>query len=133
MKGDFKPRTLNFLKKNRFIVNFPESFNIPQYQLRSVKIPQIQLTNGWKINYSNCEIIYGLTVNDDLVKTLMEVMEKMDSFDFNIELLDSVGVVVEKYSMVGLINRIEIDELDNGADGNISVKISLSINNFKAQ
>lgn len=133
MKGDFKPRTLNFLKKNRFIMVFPESFNIPIYQLRNVKLPMLQMEGDFRLTHSDCVVSFGITENDDLVKTFLSIMEKGETFEFSVELLDSVGVVVEIYLMVGFINRIELTELDNNDDGNLELKISLSINNFKAQ
>lgn len=133
MKDDFKPRTLEFLKKNRFIMVFPESFNIPIYQLRNVKLPILQIKGDFRVSYTDCEVNFGITVNDDLVKTFLSIVEKGETFEFRVELLDAVGVVVEHYVMEGFINRMELGELNNNDADYLEVKISLSINNFKAQ
>ena len=86
--------------ENRFVVNFPVTFNIKPWAIQKINLPKITSANGWE----NIKIEFLDTIQVSTAKSLFSLTKSYFSnednrslFEFTIELIDPVGSLVETW------------------------------------
>ncbi len=129
--------TFNPQTKTRYLVILPSEFNIEPFQISKIKLPTISSDRNWflgmnmNLRYSDCEMEIINGASNDSTKKLMELMSKMGSYEFRVELLDPLGMVTSDYKLNGYIKSIQFDELEYGDDGLFKTKLIFGINHYK--
>jgi hypothetical protein len=119
------------MRVNRFLVTFPESFNISPYFVRMVDRPSMRVQHGlheWDdinitlydpISPSMSQNVYQL-INSDLITQPMT---------FLIQMLDPTGIVVSEWSIWGRVSSIDYGTLDYADDSTTEIKMTISVSN----
>ena len=128
---------------NRFLITFPEHFNIPQWVVSEASRPNMTIKSkkilGFeflkKIIWGDMQIIMTDPIGPSTSQPLMDLIHKSlyekkqiikDKFDLKLEMLDPTGVVVERWDLSDCeFKSITFGELSHQND-NI-VKITLVI------
>jgi hypothetical protein len=123
--------------KNRFVVTLPEELGLPSWLIHSTERPRFG-TNGyhlipeplkfvlrdpitpsttqavWELLSGLTDIEAGTEINPELKIELQKKYQKFQQgFDYTLELLDPLGVVVEKWTITGCkLIRIDFGNLD---------------------
>lgn len=105
-------------RKNRFIVTFPDKFNIKPYSVKSITRPNIIVKEKrfWGFKYGVETIIEPteLEVRDfisfNVGQRLRKLIDSQEIFTYTLEMLDPVGDVVERFKYSGCV----ITSLDFG-------------------
>lgn len=130
------------MKKNRFLVLFPDEFEIHPIFVRTITLPKQEIISvaetsyftvkfTKKIKMSDCFIELMPTYGDNLLKKLFNIQSSGKVFDFTIQILDPIGFVVNEYIMTSsIINEIVVETLDYKCDEPINYKVRLSIDKF---
>ncbi len=101
-------------RKNRFMVIFPESFEIEPWKITQLSRP---VYNMELKNWEEITIEFVDPVGTSTSKSLYKLIEQeIDKLSFTIEMLDPTGVVVEKWEISGSINKINFDKLNYSLD-----------------
>ena len=104
VSSSFEPK-----RKNRFVVEFPESFKLAPYFVQEVQRPKYIVDKGW----SNIVIKFVDTVTQPISEGFFDLIQNKlveNSFEIVIKLLDPVGDVIEKW----IIGNCKIILLDFG-------------------
>lgn len=92
------------IKTNRFLLEFPEDFNIDPWCIKSIKMPKIV-----KRSWEDTEILIWQLIPLTVHKNIMNMIGKTN-FNINIKLLDPIGVVVGGWE----INIKKVKSIDFG-------------------
>jgi hypothetical protein len=119
------------MRVNRFLVTFPECFNISPYLVRMVDRPSMRVQHGlpeWDdinitlydpISPSMSQNVFQL-INSDLITQPMT---------FLIEMLDPTGMAVSQWSIWGRVSSIDYGTLDYVDDSITEIKMTISVSN----
>lgn len=143
------------LYKNRFILKFPENFNIPYYLIRSVKLPEVtinenslkpvltkdsdgEIKNIRTLSYSHSELEV-LLYNTDKFSFDTEFIYPNNAYKFSLALdfLSPTGVTVKSLNFKNsFIRKIEsvllsYDDNDNIDGYPILTKLFISFSNIE--
>jgi hypothetical protein len=125
-------------KENRWVITFPEDFQLPPWVVKKTERPSWS-SNGYHLIPKPIEIVFldpigpstaqalwsvliGLTdintVTSDKKRELqMKFHKYVNGFDYTIEMLDPVGIVVEQWKITGCnITNINFGSLDYSSD-----------------
>lgn len=129
---------------NRFLVNLPDFFDIPEYLVKSFERPSIKIldesTDGlymdWKIisleiydivnpsvTHKIWNLVKALEGNDD--DKSLELAEKLKGFDIKLQLLGPIGDIIEEWELKVKLVEILFGDLSN-EDDNVT-KITLKL------
>lgn len=106
---------------NRFIVEFPEHFNMPPYFIQSVTKPRLINRKWWMGNkWENIEIKTLDPIGPSMTSAVVEFIDfcelnkpslfskNRELFEFTIKALDPTGIEVEKW-VIGVKKLISVD------------------------
>lgn len=106
MEFEFKPN-------NRWIVSFPDEFNIHSYTIKSIKRPDLTSIISERDNHmywSDFKITFYDLVGFNITKTLED--KSKEFFEITLEYLDAVGSVIESLKYMCYLKGYETSELD---------------------
>lgn len=120
------------MRRNRFLVTFPESFNISPYFVHQVNRPSMRMNFNGLHEWDDIEI----TLHDPIAPSLSQnIFELMNSdvihqpMTFLIQMLDPVGTVVSEWSIWGRVSEINYGMLDYSDDSLSEIKMTISVSN----
>jgi hypothetical protein len=99
---------------NRWLVKFPEPFNIPQWCFSKASRPSLDVKKGkWK----NMTFLFRDPIFNSIPKIIMNGLGGLTNTNtkllgITIEMLDPTGVVVEKWVVDGKIINVDFGNLD---------------------
>lgn len=104
-------------RKNTFMVIFPDSFEIESWKINNLKGPVYNM----KIRkWEEITIEFKDPVGPSTSKSLYKIIEQgIDEISFTIEMLNPTGIVVEKWKILGFIDKINFDELNYSIDDSL--------------
>jgi len=79
--------------KNRWILNFPKKFGIPNWVVSSTSLPTYPINSGNRIFVELYDPI-NLSITDKLI----DALDKQD-FKIKIRMVDPTGVAIEKWTL----------------------------------
>lgn len=123
LQEPFEPKV-----SNRYIVKFPERFNIPDYLVSDFQRPSITYVNGYK-HLTNFEIKFYDVVFISVLKTLTDKFGEV--FDINLIMLDPIGEVIETitYKDCAIIS-IDPSLLSYQNDSKSSISVTINSKNM---
>jgi len=101
-------------KRNRFIVRFPNSFNLAEWVCFETSRPTLRIVGDAKnVIWGDLIVKMYDPISPSTTRALMDLVYEnkiIDKFNFNIEMLDPTGVVVEKWQL----DNSEFSSIDFG-------------------
>lgn len=121
--NEFEPK-----KSNRFILKFPNEFNIPEWAVVQCSLPSMNITNEL-IFWNEIEMELYDPIKPSISKAIMKILEdrKYLNFELMIKLLDPTGVVIETWMIKeAAITAVNFGSLSFYSDniGKIHLKIT---------
>ena len=130
------PNIRELKKSNRFLLHFPKEFGFDLWDIRSVspisliKVPKkiLWFSYGHKTIFDNLIIVVNETI-DRKNQILIDFFENKTNFEFNIEILDPTGVVVENiYFSDCYIDSLTFGALDYTNDNIKQLTLDIKFN-----
>lgn len=113
------------MRKNRFLVKFPDEFKLEEWYTESINRPKYTVGSKW----SNMEIVFRDVVGHSSSKALFNLIKFIEKFKvytepqqlplflFEILMLDPTGIAVETWQIaVEEIVTIDFGNCDYGSD-----------------
>ena len=123
------------MKKNRWLIRFPSDLGIQEWWLSSAQRPK--LNHGfWSsllgYDIGDMTLVFRDPIGQSLGNILLDLFEKKSKIDFEIEMLDPTGVVIEKWG-IGDSKIIELDfgTLDYSDDSLAEIIVKFKPGNIK--
>jgi hypothetical protein len=100
------------MRRNRFVVNFPDQMEIPTYLIREIERPRlvvesIDVGNGYMIpgqhRYEPIIVKFVEMIGQNITNKLIHHFVNLTRFDLYIEMIDPTGVTVETWSLMGCV------------------------------
>lgn len=126
----FRPVPIQYepMRRNRFLVNFPEDFNIPEQLVSSVSTPSCTIHRDYfepRSEWSPITIAFTNVIGQNIINSLSNITH-IQRFDVKISLLDPTGVVVETWLLNNCVgDEIILNNLSYDDDEVVEVKLSL--------
>ena len=123
------PKPYEPKRKNRWIVKFKDNEEINAWYLASAQRPK--LSHGFLsclTGYNIADMVIELRdpIGSALNKTLLDIFKNKVKFDFQLEMLDPTGVVVENWEIKKCrILEIDFGELDYSNDGLATITLKI--------
>lgn len=126
-----EPKEYNPKRVNRFCIELPSDFNIPNWSIKKANKPKYNfITGSWEPIY----IDFYDPIEPSVSKSLQNLIYRFKNqdniegkiFDFKILSLDSTGLIVEEWSIsVDYIDYIRFGDLNVNSDSIQSPSIKL--------
>lgn len=117
-------------RPNRFLIIFPEEFEIPQYLVKSTIRPSVTVNNGF-MQWEDIEITFIDPVSPSTAQILHELFLRVESLFFNrpfqyrLQMLGPVGDVVEEWTILGSMTQIDFGNLNYDSDELMEIKLTI--------
>ena len=129
-------------RNNRFLVSFPESFNIPQWVVKSSSRPSMSIidkkifgfTYEKVIKWDTMQIVLRDPISPSSTEKIMTVINNsiLTPFNYVLELIDPTGKVVEKWFLKdSLIMSSYFGDLDYGDDDTTTITLVIQSKNIE--
>lgn len=130
------------IRQNRFIVDFPTYFNIPNFAVQKITRPNLSFVNNQYI-WGNIEMELIDLISPSTSKGVMNMInycknldnkENQNLFSFFISDLDPTGITVENWIIdVKELVSVNFGESNYGMDEVLKIKITLKPNRCRIQ
>jgi hypothetical protein len=120
-------------RSNRFILLFPDDFNIPPHVVSTTVRPSAHFVNG-RIEWQDIEIVLRDPITPSMSEIINELFLRTGSqytnrdFEYRIQMLGPVGDVVEDWVINGFITSIDFGNLDYTSDELMEITLTLRPN-----
>ena len=119
------------MRQNRFLVIFPEVFNISPYLVRMASRPSATFNNGlvtWDdINFTLYDPISQST--SGRIYELMGAQLLYNPLVIKLQMLGPVGDIISDWSIWGRFNSVDFGDLDYSSDELANVTLNMSVSN----
>lgn len=117
---------------NRFLVEFPEFFNIPEYVIHKTTRPSFKMERYGKMKWDDMVFTLYDPIAPSSAQAIMNGIKELNKKDSQVitvtlKLLGPVGDVVEKWSIIGEIDKIDFGKLDWKNDEQLLIKIYFKV------
>jgi hypothetical protein len=128
-----KPNLASFYepkRPNRFMLLFPDEFEIPHQVVKTTVRPSVTFNNG-RVEWEDIEIIFRDPIGPSMAERMHELFLRVGSsytnreFEYRIQLLGPVGDLVEEWVIRGFVSRIDFGELDYSSDELMDIKLTI--------
>jgi hypothetical protein len=119
------------MRQNRFLVNFPEIFNISPYLVRMTSRPAATFNNGL-VTWDDIQFTLYDPISPSTSQRIYELIGGQIFYNplvIKLEMLDPVGIVVSDWSIWGVINSVNFGDLDYSSDELADVTLNMSVSN----
>ncbi len=97
---------------DRFIVRFEKPFDIPSYVCKGITRPSFSIDENNVKSYDVMLLKFYDPIEKPTTEKIMRTLDKTNNIDFDLEMLDPVGDVVEKWVITGKVIHVDFGELD---------------------
>jgi hypothetical protein len=119
------------MRQNRFLVIFPEVFNISPYLVRMTSRPSATFNNGlvtWDdINFTLYDPISQST--SGRIYELIGAQLLYNPLVIKLQMLGPVGDIISDWSIWGRFNSVDFGDLDYSSDELANVTLNMSVSN----
>lgn len=119
------------MRSNRFLVTFPQIFNISPYFVRMASRPTNVMHNNVPSWDDMTFVLYDPIV-PSLSRTIYELIADESIYCpivLKLEMLDPTGAVVSNWTIYGRINTIDFSNLDFSNDDVSDITLNMSVSN----
>lgn len=137
------PLDIEPMRKNRFLVVFPDELGIHPIFVRSITLPKVEVISiaeqsyfgrfrlAERIDVSDCLLKLIPSCGKDLLKKLLDIQMQSKIFDFRVQMLDPTGMVVDEYIMMGsVLKEIRVETLDYKNDEPLNYDVRFAVSQF---
>ena len=120
------------MRTNRFLVTFPESFNISPYFVRMVSRPTMIVSQHGLHEWEDIDITLYDPISPSMSQNIFQLMSSdliTQPMTFLIQMLDPTGVVVSEWLIWGRVSSIDYGMLDYSDDSLTEIKMTISVSN----
>lgn len=120
------------MRVNRFLVTFPESFNILPYFVRMVNRPSMRIEQYGLHEWDDINITLYDPISPSMSQNVFELINSdliTQPMTFLIQMLDPTGIVVSEWSIWGRVSSIDYGMLDYSDDSITEIKMTISVSN----
>lgn len=121
------------MRVNRFLVIFPESFNISPYFIRSTSRPSLSFNrNGNVQSWDDIEFNLIDAIEPSSSRRIFELINSEELYNpivVKLQMLDPVGTVVSDWSLWGRITSVDFGRLDYSNGDLAEIKMTMAISN----
>jgi hypothetical protein len=120
-------------RPNRFLLLFPDDFDIPPHVVSTTVRPSATFVNG-RVEWQEIEIVLKDPIGPSMAERINELFLRIGShyanrdFTYRIQMLDPTGVVIEEWLITGLITRIDFGVLDYSSEELMEITLSIKPN-----
>lgn len=114
------------MRQNRFIVYFPNEFQIEPFYVRSVSGPRF---NSQTFSWETITLELITPIGGYITGNLYRISYEYENFLFHISLLDPTGIVVEKWEIIVESYTVDFGELNYESDEIRTVKLHVQPSN----
>ena len=114
---------------NRYIIRFPDNFDINIYMCKSISRPSFHINQG-SILYNDIVLNLYDPINPSTSQKIFSIVNDntITNFDFIIEILDPVGVTIEKWTINGFIRSVDFGKLDYSLKDLLNITMTIGVN-----
>lgn len=119
------------MRVNRFLVTFPQSFNIPQYFVRMASRPTHVMINNIP-SWDDMSFVLYDPITPSMSQTIYELIHDESIYSpivLKLQMLDPVGTIVSDWTIYGRINTIDFSNLDYSNDDVTDITLNMSVSN----
>jgi hypothetical protein len=126
----FQPVPFEPKRRNRWMVVFPEDYNIPTYCLRNTSRPSLNIINGGQ-EWDDMFMEFNDPIGPSVTQAIMNLTYPpiLGEINFLLEMLGPVGDTVERWEISGIINRVDFGELSYDNPETMTVNMNISLTN----
>ena len=117
-------------RPNRFVLKFPDDFEIPEYFISTSNRPSATLNNG-RIEWQDIEVVLRDPIGPSMTERIHELFLRVGSaytnreFEYRIQMLGPVGDLVEEWFINGFVTQIDFGQLDYSSDEMMGIKLTI--------
>ena len=115
--------------RNRFLLTFPQNFNIQRGLIQSASRPSVKIINGC-VRWEPMTIVMHDPINPSVSVELTRIIREtpFESFNLILELLGPVGDVIEMWYLNDCtISSIDFGELDMDDDNGLTITMCINL------
>lgn len=139
MSNFLAPQNYEPMRKNRFLIIFPEKLGIHPFYARSINLPTAKVITSVvssffshkqfdRVDFTDCKIKLMPTCDNKILKKLFDLQSKFEKINVRVQMLDPTAVVIEEYQLLGtFLKEIKIEELDYGNSDPVYYDLTLSV------
>lgn len=102
------------MRQNHFLVKFPDRLGIEEYMVRSTSMPSCSFNNGI-IQWNDMSFTFYDPIAPSTAQPLFNLIRDQElnrNLEVKIEMLDSTGAVVSRWSVYGFLREVNFGTLD---------------------
>jgi len=127
-------------RRNRFLLEFPDNFNLPAWVVSEVELPSMSITtirHGYQdnhlmvrpIGWSNLRVKFYELIGPSVSRNLMENIENRRNFNIQFSVLDPTGEVAQRWTIdVNSVHSIDFSNYSQSDDGMCEITVSFNVN-----
>jgi hypothetical protein len=119
------------MRQNRFLVTFPEIFNISPYLVKMTSRPSATFNNGL-VTWDDIQFTLYDPISPSTSQRIYELIDEQIFYNplvIKLQMLDPLGTVVSDWSIWGTINSVDFGDLDYSSDELADVTLNMSVSN----
>lgn len=116
-------------RKNRFIVHFPNHFNLPSWLVRATEKPKL-LNNGWsEIEIILIDCVGDVSTSRNLITLYRNGILRIP-FNLTVESLDPTGIVVDRWELENCsVVKLDFGQFDYSSDDILEISLTVQPTN----
>ena len=121
------------MRQNRYLVQFPEEYQIQPWMVKSTSRPTVRRTNVGLMEWDDIEFKFYDPIGPSIQRSLNDLLHGEyginNRIDVKIQMLGPVGDVVSEWIVNGLISEINFGNLSYDSNEMTEVTFTMSVNN----
>lgn len=121
-------------RRNRFLLTFPEAFNLPPWLVSTVELPIMSRNtfgNNERINWSNLVVTYYNLIAPSTARIIFDTLENQRNFNIHFSLLDPTGETCQELTIdVNHVSSIDLGNFSQNNDGMHEITVCFAINHM---
>lgn len=119
------------MRENRYLVTFPDEFQINNTFVKSTSRPSIRVHNETAI-WNDIEFKFYDPISPSIQESLFDLIIgnniNSNEYEIKLQMLDPVGNIVSEWIIYGFIKEINFGELDYRSDNETELKMKIGVN-----
>jgi hypothetical protein len=119
------------MRQNRFLIIFPEIFNISPYLVRMASRPTATFNDGL-VRWDDMQFTLHDPISPSMSQTIYELIGTEILYSpmvIKLQMLGPVGDIISDWSIWGAINSADFGDLDYSSDELADVTLNMSVSN----
>ena len=121
------------MRQNRYLVYFPEEYEIQPWMVKSTSRPTVRRTNVGLMEWDDIEFKFYDPIGPSTQQLLYNLVRGDNGFhnriEIKIQMIDPVGMVVSEWIVYGFIKEINFGELNYMSDEMTETTLVFGIDN----